>query len=154
MKLALRKSKVQVYVVTSDAFGPGYAFPENALLAVTGELPAQLLPYVTRMEEQILPGRRVMEIDAEMFAQDVAAETRRQSEVSAPDATWTHGEVIARLFNGDSSTFEAAAACGFPPRSGARVSRRGMPENYWRERAVRKWAEQIKAVAGALSSAR
>ncbi len=141
----------QISIVTSDnaiKFSP--AFARDTLLAIAPPVPAALMPHIDRFDAQLLPGRRVLELDGAQFESDVEEETRRQQSQPTPEATWTYGEVVARLFGGDVAAFEAAAILGFPSRSGARLNGVRL-EGYWRARVVREWASRIAETAAALT---
>ncbi len=136
-----KKSDPQiVYTVTSDATGPGYSFPANALMTITPPVPPRLLPHIARVDGQVLPGERVLEIDGSTFELHVAAEERRQSQPApTPDRTLDRNEIVRELFRGDESQFEAADVVAFPRASGRRVDSRRIVAT-WRRRDLRSVA--------------
>jgi hypothetical protein len=150
MKLARKTVDKQVFIVTSDAAGPGYSFAENALVALVPPVPAELMPHVARFDGQIL-GRHVFEIDTAEFERQVADEIRRQSlPAPTPDRTFSRDEIVRDLFRGDEAQFAAAGSVGFPPSSGQRVERNHRIVSLWRARDLDRWREQVIATAAAL----
>ena len=149
-----RKTQQQVMVVTTPAIGPGYHFDRGDLLLFTGPVPVALAQHVANLDGTVHSGRRVREIDSALFERDAADEARRQSAPQpVADRSLTVAEIVRDVLNGDAEAFQRADALGFPRQLGRRVNGSRV-EGLWRERDVRRWAEQIRATAAALTSER
>ena len=151
MKLARTKSDPQIYTVISDAAGPGFSFPVNALVEITPPIPPRLLPHIARVERgNVLPGKRVLEIDGAAFEQHVADEERRQSQPApTADRMLSRDEIVRELFHGHEGAFEAADVLAFPRSSGRRIEARRIVA-LWRARDLDQWRDRIIATAAAL----
>jgi hypothetical protein len=153
MRLARNKKAPTLVILNTPAAGPGFDFPADVILAITGRVPAALAPHVSAFDGPVLD-RKVLRIDSREFEQHTAAEARRQSRPApAPDENWTMSKVVAELFGGDAAAFDAAIQLGFPNRSGAYVNG-AKTESFWRARAIHEWANRVLTTAAVMAKAR